>query len=137
MRRRLDQARVGHLATVGEGDRPHVVPICFIRISGTVYSAVDHKPKRSARLRRLANLESRPSCALLVDRYDDDWSQLWWIRIDGRGRLAEEHQESLAALDALASKYPQYVAQRPTGPVIAVDIDHWSSWSTSPSGPLT
>jgi hypothetical protein len=32
-------------------------------------------------------------------------------------------------LDALAEKYPQYVERRPTGAVIALDVQRWSGWA--------
>src|SRR5438045_5141057 len=41
----IDRQRVGHLATVDEHARPHIVPICFALRGDTVYIAVDEKPK--------------------------------------------------------------------------------------------
>src|SRR3954468_8250599 len=98
MHRRVSAAPVGRLATISPDGRPHLVPVCFVLDGDTAYSAVDHKPKRTARLRRLANLESDPRCALLVDRYDDDWSQLWWVRLDGLGRIVTDDDERRRAL---------------------------------------
>jgi PPOX class probable F420-dependent enzyme len=134
-------ARVARLATVGGDGAPHLVPICFALLGdglagdGSVgdglvlYSAVDHKPKRSTRLRRLANVESTPDVCVLVDAYDEDWSRLWWVRLDGRGRVVADADERARALDALTAKYEQYRAQPPAGPVLAVDIRRWAAWS--------
>jgi PPOX class probable F420-dependent enzyme len=125
---------VGRLATVGADGIPHLVPVCFaLRSDGpagdAVYSAVDHKPKRSTRLRRLANVESTGRVCLLVDEYADDWARLWWVRLDGRGRVVRDADEVARAVDALRDKYPQYAGRPPTGPVLAVDIQRWVSWS--------
>jgi PPOX class probable F420-dependent enzyme len=129
MQLRVVRARVGYLGTVGAAGGPHVVPVCFVLIRDTVYCAVDHKPKRTGRLQRIANIEAYPAACLLVSEYDDDWSRLWWVRLDGSARLAERETEREHALDALAEKYPQYVERRPTGAVIALDVQRWSGWA--------
>jgi len=132
-RRRFAAARLAHLATVGKSGAPHVVPIVFVVVADTIYSAVDAKPKRSNRLRRLENVRSHPAVSLLVDHYDDtDWSALWWVRADGTGRVLEaDDPESARAVDALTERYSQYLDQRPDGPVLAIDVARWSGWSSS------
>jgi PPOX class probable F420-dependent enzyme len=135
MRHLVTAARVGHLATVSGDGVPHVVPICFALVGDVVYSCVDHKPKRSTLLRRIANIQATGRACLLVDTYDDDWSQLWWVRLDGRGRLVEASAERSAALTALANKYPQYVEHPPVGPVIALDVTRFSGWSADRDEP--
>jgi PPOX class probable F420-dependent enzyme len=131
MRRRVESARVARLATVAADGRPHLVPVCFALLGDTVYHAVDHKPKRSTRLRRIANLEATGHAGLLIDYYGEDWSALWWVRLDGRGRLVPDPAEAATATRALVGKYPQYAERPPAGPVIAVDITGWSGWSAS------
>ena len=128
MRRRVEGARSGVLGTVTPDGRPHAVPCCFVLDGDAAYSAVDAKPKSTLALRRLDNLAANPAACLLVDRYDDDWSQLWWIRVDGTARVLVDGDERDHALDLLAAKYPQYQATRPPGPVIAMDIVSWRSW---------
>jgi len=93
---------------------------------------VDGKPKTTIALRRIENLMSNPRASLLVDHYEDDWSQLWWVRVDARGRIAVSAERD-RAIDRLASKYEQYRTATSFGPVIALDIDHWSWWSSSPA----
>jgi PPOX class probable F420-dependent enzyme len=134
MRRLIETARVGRLATTGADRRPHAVPICFTLLGEVVYSAVDHKPKRPGRLRRIANLEETGRACLLVDEYGEDWSTLWWVRLDGRGRVVDDPDEAGRARSALAEKYPQYRARPPEGPVIAVDITRWTGWSAREGG---
>jgi PPOX class probable F420-dependent enzyme len=128
MRRRVHEARVGRFATVRPDGRPHVVPCCFAVEGEVIYSAVDAKPKTSLALRRLENVRVTPSVSLLIDHYDEDWSTLWWIRIDGSARVIESGGRRERALDHLRSKYEQYVREPPPGPVIAIDITAWRAW---------
>jgi PPOX class probable F420-dependent enzyme len=124
-----EEARVARLATVDASGRPHLVPICFAIEGDTLYTAVDEKPKRTRRLQRLANIESNPTVEVLIDHYEDDWSLLWWVRLRGVARIVEDPH----AVELLVAKYPQYRAQPPTGPVIAVAIEERSEWTASPS----
>jgi len=75
------------------------------------------------------NIEATGHACLLVDHYGQDWSALWWLRLDGHGRVVADPVEASLAIDALVSKYRQYAEHRPSGPVLAVDITRWSSWS--------
>ena len=128
MRQQVGEARSAVLSTVTADGRPHAVPCCFFLKGDVVYSAVDAKPKSTLALRRLDNLAANPATCLLIDCYDDDWSKLWWIRVDGTARVLIDGDERDHALDLLAAKYPQYQATRPPGPVIAMDITAWRSW---------
>ena len=67
---------------------------------------------------------------MLVDHYDDDWTQLWWVRLDGRARVLTEGAEREHALELLAWKYPQYSGpDTPDGPVLAIDIERRRTWA--------
>jgi PPOX class probable F420-dependent enzyme len=131
---RLGRARVGRLATVGS-EAPHVVPCCFAVDGPVAYSAVDDKPKRSSRLQRLADVGANPVATLLVDHYDEDWSTLWWIRVSGPARVIEEGPEHARAVGLLRAKYPQYRVHRLTGPVLAIELQQWRTWSARPTDP--
>ena len=122
-------APVARLATVGREGRPHVVPICFVLDGETLYTAVDEKPKRTRQLKRLENIEANPHVEVLIDHYEDDWSKLWWVRLRGTARIVEDPR----AVDLLVAKYPQYAERRPEGPVIAIDVEERSEWTSSPS----
>jgi PPOX class probable F420-dependent enzyme len=128
---RVDAARVGRLATADAGGRPHAVPLCFVRRGEIIYSAVDSKPKRSPRLARLANIEATGRACVLIDAYAEDWSTLWWVRLDGRARIVHDPAEARTAIALLKSKYPQYADQPPAGPVFAIEVDKWTCWSAA------
>jgi PPOX class probable F420-dependent enzyme len=132
---RVVRARVARLATVGPDNHPHLVPICFVLDGDVLYSAVDRKPKRSTNLKRIENVRANPQVTVLVDHYDDDWTQLWWVRLDGHARVLDEGHERERALSLLQSKYPQYSAETPEGPVLAIDIERRRGWAHGDSRP--
>ena len=129
---RLSTARVARLATVRPDGSPHLVPCCFAVEGDRLYSAVDAKPKRGPALARFANVAHEPRVALMADEWSEDWSRLWWVRVDGRAHaLAAGSDAERRALDLLAGKYEQYRSARPGGPVLVIEVDRWSGWSAS------
>jgi PPOX class probable F420-dependent enzyme len=131
MRRRAQAARVARLATVGAGGHPHVVPICFVLVDDTLYFAIDAKPKRTTNLKRLRNIRANSAVSVLIDHYENDWSRLWWIRLDGNARVVTEEAELERAMHLLVRRYTQYRATRPQGPVVAVSIKRMAGWSAA------
>jgi PPOX class probable F420-dependent enzyme len=130
-RRFLEAERVARLATADAAGRPHVVPICYALIGDTVYFTIDEKPKKKpgAALKRLANLRQNPFAALVVDRYDEDWSRLGWVMVRGRAEILRGGPEHDRAQATLRARYPQLAAMRIEHlPVVAVRIDHATSW---------
>ncbi|HAM02711.1 MAG TPA: TIGR03668 family PPOX class F420-dependent oxidoreductase [Acidimicrobiaceae bacterium] len=128
-RRLLTEARVAVLATITPEGHPHLVPCCFVLDVDTIYSAVDGaKPKSTLALRRLDNVRSHPAVSLLVQHYEEDWAALWWVRVDGQGRVLEAGEERDTALELLATKYPQYREAPPPGAVLAVAVERWRWW---------
>jgi PPOX class probable F420-dependent enzyme len=127
----LSGERVARFGTVAPGGQPHLVPICFVLAGAVIYHAVDHKPKATRRLARLANLAADPRATVLADHYEEDWSALWWVRVDGRARVLEDvtAPEAARALDLLAGRYAQYREHRPAGPVIALDVERLTGWT--------
>jgi PPOX class probable F420-dependent enzyme len=118
------------------------VPVCYALVSESlvsealsdvIYTAVDHKPKRSQRLRRTANIAATGVACLLVDHYDEDWSALWWVRLDCAGRVVTEPAEREVALAALTGRYEQYARRPPEGPVLALEVRGWAGWSAAGS----
>jgi PPOX class probable F420-dependent enzyme len=129
MRTRFAAARVARMATVDREQRPHLVPVCFAVDGETIVSAVDAKPKSTVALRRLANISAHPAVSLLVDHYDEDWSQLWWVRVDGVGAVVGTGRDRDTAIDLLATKYEQYRQQAPIGAVVVITAERWRGWS--------
>ena len=125
----VDAAQVARLGTMRTDGRPHLVPVTFALHGSTeIGTAVDHTPKRSARLQRLRNIEANAEVCLLVDHYEDNWSGLWWVRVDGIARVVRDEPERSALADALVCKYDAYADRPPAGPVIAIDVVTVSSW---------
>lgn len=122
------RSRVARLATVAPGGQPHLVPVVFAVAGGVVYTAVDAKPKTTQRLRRLANIDSNPQVSLIADHYADDWTQLWWVRVDGIAAVHTDGDPVDIGRRLLRAKYPQYQTVSLDGPVIAVAVRRWSSW---------
>ncbi len=122
------ESPVAMLATVGSGGAPHLVPVVFAVHNDVVYTAVDAKRKTTQRLRRLANIEGNPQVSMLVDHYNDDWTQLWWVRADGVAAIHYSGEEMAAGYALLRKKYVQYQRIALDGPVVTVDVQRCSSW---------
>ena len=130
-RRRFAEARFARLATVSDAG-PHLVPVVFAMVGEQVVTAVDGKPKSTTKLRRLAHIAAHPQVSLLVDHADEDWSTLWWVRLDGTAAVHEiDTPLGRDAVVALRAKYPQYGRVALPGPVIVVTPTRWVTWSAS------
>ena len=118
--------------------RPRLVPVCFVVDPGqpVVYTPLDDKPKRVDDVRDLARVRDileRPAVTLLVDRWDEDWSRLAWLRLGGAATLIEpgpdREGERAAAIAALRAKYPQYASHRlEANPLIRIEIEDVARW---------
>jgi PPOX class probable F420-dependent enzyme len=125
-------ARVARLATRSRSGVIDLVPVTFALVgTDTVVTAVDRKPKRTTRLRRLDNIRADPDVTLLADHYDDDWSALWWVRVRGRARVVAGGDEFDRAIFALVARYPQYREVAIPGPAIVIDVTGWLGWAAS------
>jgi PPOX class probable F420-dependent enzyme len=126
------QSPVAMLATVGTDGAPHLVPVVFaVHNDGeqsVVYTAVDAKRKTTKRLQRLTNIEANPRVSMLVDNYDEDWTQLWWVRADGVAEIHHSGDEMATGYALLRRKYVQYQRLALDGPVVTVTVGRWAAW---------
>ena len=107
------------------------MPICFALVGHALYSPIDEKPKTSdpRSLARIRDIERRAEVTVLVDRWDEDWDRLAWLRCDGRANLTDDPAERTAAIDALRAKYPQYGSHDlESRPLIRIEIGRLRSW---------
>ena len=107
----LVRRRVARLATADKSGAPYAVPVCYAYSSGSIYIALDEKPKDvpPTRLKRVRNIIENPNVALIADRYDEDWSLLAYVMVRGRAELLDPGTvEQTAAARLLRGKYHQY-----------------------------
>jgi PPOX class probable F420-dependent enzyme len=135
----LVRQRVARLATADAAGRPHAVPVCFAYRTGTIYIALDEKPKDVPldRLKRVRNILENPDVTLVADRYAEDWGRLAFVMVRGRaGLLVPDAEEHAAAVRLLRGKYHQYEEMRiEENPVIAVRSEGVASWGALDAPP--
>jgi PPOX class probable F420-dependent enzyme len=123
MRRFVIKAPVCRMATIDPAGSPHVVPLCHV-FDGKRKVYVD-VGKKSANAR---NIEANPKVEVVIDKYDDDWSQLRGVLLRCRARRANEEEER-QAWALIRQKFPQYqsIGWEPRM-TLALEIESWTSW---------
>ena len=136
-RRFLAGRKAGHLATADRAGAPHVVPVCFVVADAALYITIDEKPKRAgAPLKRLRNIAENPAVAVVVDRYDDDWTRLGWVMLRGRAEILEGGDEHARAQALLRARYRQLNDMKIASlAVIAVRLERVTSWGNLAAEP--
>jgi len=128
----VKQARTATLGTIAEDGRPRLVPICFVLDGDVLFTPIDEKPKETSDPRQLARIRDiarRADVTVLIDRWDEDWNHLAWLRIEGRATLTEDPAERARAIAALRVKYPQYADHDlEARPLIRIAIERVRSW---------
>lgn len=131
----LDHWPVGRLATLTPAGAPHVLPVVFVAAHGCVCSPVDAKRKAGRTLARVKNIRAHGRASLLLDGYRDDWSRLWWVRLDGPARVETRDDDLLGSVEQrLREKYPQYRTVSPyAGPptLLVLRLERISAWTGS------
>ena len=131
------------LATIDPDGRPRLIPICFVvdavdpaRVR--VLTPLDDKPKAvddKHALARVRDIRARPDVSVLVERWDEDWSRLAWLRLDGRATVVEPGDALTDAIRRLREKYPQYESHAlESSPMIAIDVERSKSWGALDPG---
>ncbi|MEX0699432.1 MAG: TIGR03668 family PPOX class F420-dependent oxidoreductase [Acidimicrobiia bacterium] len=128
--RLIGSVPVARLATVRADGSPHLVPIVFALDGFRLITAIDGKPKRSGSQTRVENIRAEPRVSFLADHYDDDWSRLWWVRVDGLADVIDQGPEFGRAIAALSSRYVQYQKVSLPGPVILIDPVRVVGWTS-------
>ncbi len=121
------------MATVDESGNPLVLPVCFAYDGCFIYSPIDKKPKRVSadKLKRVRNIINNPNISLVIDKYFEDWNELYYVIITGSAQVLNSGKEYDKALKILAEKYDQY---RKMGlenlgfPVIKITPEKIISW---------
>jgi PPOX class probable F420-dependent enzyme len=133
----LREARVGRLATADAGGRPLVVPACFAFDGAAVYSAVDDKPKRTRNLRRLRHIAENPRASIVVDVWDEDWSRLAWVMVEGHAEVLTAGADFTRAVGLLRAKYAQYRAMdlERDGAVVRLAAERIRTWRAAGDTP--
>lgn len=138
----LAPSRRAVLATIAPDGRPRLVPVCFVVDPDrpVLHIPLDHKPKRSTdptALARVRDIAADPRVTLLADRWDEDWTRLAWLRLEGRAMVVDRgepgHEDVVAALRA---RYPQYERQAlDDRPMIRLEVERVVRWSATPATP--
>ncbi len=80
----------------------------------------------------MQDLLANSRVTLLVDRWDEDWSRLAWVRAYGTATLlerADDPAEHDLAVTALRAKYRQYLEHAlESRPIIRIAVDRVVSW---------
>ena len=136
----LDSIRVARLATADRNGVPHLVPVCFAMAAPRLYITIDEKPKQASgrAMKRIRNILENPPVAVLVDRYDEDWSRLGWVMLRGPADILDAGAEHAVAQAMLRARYPQLQAMRiEAEPVIALTaerVTHWGNLDVDNAG---
>jgi PPOX class probable F420-dependent enzyme len=87
----INTARVARLATADLEYKPHLVPVVFVYDNNRdfYFIPIDKKTKRSRpeNLKRVSNIKENPNDALLIDEYNEDWTKLYFIIIQGKASI--------------------------------------------------
>ena len=87
----INKAKVARLATADLEYKPHLVPVVFVFDNdlNCYFIPIDEKTKQSGpeNLKRVKNIQENPKVALLIDEYNEDWTKLYFIMIQGKASI--------------------------------------------------
>jgi len=125
--------KIARMATVDGSGNPLVLPVCFAYDGRCIYSPIDKKPKRvsSDKLKRVRNVLGNPNVSLLIDKYVENWNNLYYVIIVGRADVLNGGEEYERSLKILSDKYDQYRKmglENLGAPVIKITPEKIISW---------
>ncbi|MEO8571107.1 MAG: TIGR03668 family PPOX class F420-dependent oxidoreductase [Chloroflexota bacterium] len=130
----LAAARRAVMVTIAPDGRPRPVPVCFVldEIDAVLYTPIDDKPKRNdgpRSLARVRDIERDPRVSVLVDRWDEDWANLAWVRCLGTATIEPSGADFPEIIRALRAKYSQYADHGlEARPLIRIAIERVTAW---------
>ena len=139
----LVAARRAILATIDPAGQPRLVPVCFVVEAVAderlrLLTPLDDKPKSSDDKRSLArvrDIATRPAVSVLVERWDEDWTRLAWLRLYGAATLLEPPDVPADAVARLRTKYPPYATHDlESSPMITIEVERAISWGAIEPG---
>jgi PPOX class probable F420-dependent enzyme len=129
----IERARVARLATVNSQSEPHLVPVVFVFDGNYFYIPIDEKRKtvKPDKLKRVLNIKENPQVALLIDEYNEDWTRLAFVMVQGKASIVSQVREDTRLHEAhkkLMAKYLQYQKVRLSETCIMIKPEKILSW---------
>jgi PPOX class probable F420-dependent enzyme len=125
----LDSVRRAVMSTVDADGSLHAVPIVFAAVRDEIVSPIDHKPKSGKTLARVKNLRRDDRLTLLLDHWDEDWTNLAWLMVRGRGVI--DPAPPVGLVRAINARYPQYANDEAHDALIRIRPSRLSWWTWS------
>jgi PPOX class probable F420-dependent enzyme len=134
----IERARVARLATVDYASKPYLVPVVFVFDGNHFFIPIDQKRKtvKPQKLKRIKNIQDNPNVALLIDKYNEDWTKLAFVMIQGKASIiTSKTQGNIQLQEAykkLTTKYRQYQKIRLSEMCIIIKPEKVVSWGAIP-----
>lgn len=133
----IQSVRVARLATIDSDFKPHLVPVVFVFDGNHFFIPVDEKRKKAKpeKLRRIRNIQGNSNVALLIDEYNEDWTRLAFVMIQGIASIEKSRPQAdiqvQKALKQLTIKYTQYQRVGTGEILIRIKPEKVVSWRSS------
>jgi hypothetical protein len=113
----LLRARRGYLGLTGPNGAAEIVPVCFTWAGDAIWIAISEEGQL---------FDQR--FTFVVDRWDEDWTKLSWLVARGSAEILPDGPEADRAMDALESKYSEYLKYPHYGPILRMDVEEWEGF---------
>ncbi len=143
----ISSAKIGHLATASSNLQPYLTPVVFVIEQKSIFIPLDDKPKTTTikQLKRVKNITENPRVSFLVDHYEEDWKNLWFVMLIGHATLLyqkgkyQTNEELIRIRNMLLEKYTQYTKIGIGNLYIKISIDktvYWKFRQSSKNGSI-